>query len=969
MKKTLFTLLILLLCNTYLFSLGAFNLISGNNRSDLNWFEIDTGPVKIIYNNGLYNTALRAAAIADSTYSTLTKTFDIVPKNQILIYISDQDLITNGAALLDHYIFIWVDSNDFVKLFTGNQKWLEKVIPHEMVHWFVFYTIKDWLSTIMPITQLTFPGNLHEGYAMFFSGEPWGYNRGDRFLRTYSFAENNKETDWYWFGNFMYSSGFSFVKYVAEFYGEDSLVELLKYRGKSNLYDFDKAFKEVFNMPFSQVYDSWSRYIQTWYYGEAYVQKLNHSDTFSSELSINAVTQLEPTFQIKDFVIKEDNIVALVRLNKQQQYDSLIHGKIIIDSLAVNKFHIEEYRIIENSVYFNEMDISQNGKYVVYSRLARHDKGRVAPMITLYCAESRKKFRFGEGDFPTVNNEGDFYFQSTTNIMFGSKDSNISTFLPLLPDNQIVDLKISPNGKYLLATIFDKERDFLLTVLDTDNQDNDMIRSVYQLHSMPQHTLWKDDSNIAVMIENENNFKLELLVYNIETDEVKYYDSPPYNIAPKLLFDYDDGLSVIGFSEIHRARNTIGKVDFPEKSNADNTITPQPINYYNRWIYSEPIYKIPDVIIPYDYMKESKYSSWKNIRYRMGFGFPTGNGLTGMVVLSEPLGKHVINAVGLFPLFRDNHPYWMIDYINSTLFPTLSFSAIRTDWFAGISNEKIITNKLELYSVKAYFPVNFRHRPFDGLNYNLGLSYYDFKLQNRSAQFDDRYDDENMFIGTLGMNYNYNLFWRNSMYHPVRLFDADISFDIADESLGMQRDYQQLKVYTDVAVAPWLYGKINGHFTIRNRSSYRLAQKDPLLQFMPGVDDSEFIFIGGKPAFSRMYLRGYNELIWSKEMFATQNEITYKLIDGGEFSLDAISLISASYQGVSLWYDYTKVSQIVPVVNDDTEEKSFEAIGWEFKSAWNILGIPTLHKFGQAYDVSGKKLDFYYILEIPIFHF
>ena len=47
-ERYIFSLVILLLINTSLFSMGAFNLFNGRNRPDLNWFEINSDHTKIV---------------------------------------------------------------------------------------------------------------------------------------------------------------------------------------------------------------------------------------------------------------------------------------------------------------------------------------------------------------------------------------------------------------------------------------------------------------------------------------------------------------------------------------------------------------------------------------------------------------------------------------------------------------------------------------------------------------------------------------------------------------------------------------------------------------------------------------------------------------------------------------------------------------------------------------------------------
>ena len=120
----------------------------------------------------------------------------------------------------------------------------------------------------------------------------------------------------------------------------------------------------------------------------------------------------------------------------------------------------------------------------------------------------------------------------------------------------------------------------------------------------------------------------------------------------------------------------------------------------------------------------------------------------------------------------------------------------------------------------------------------------------------------------------------------------------------------------------------------------------------------------GQPVFSRAFLRGFREALWGKEMISSQTDLNFKLLDSLDISF---GLLSPTYLGLSLWYDYTRLNQI-QFLNGNSENKNrkFEAMGYEIKSAWEILGIPTLHRFGQAWMPDRTRLESYYILEIPL---
>jgi len=1004
--KTIFTIIAFLTLTTTLFSLGAFNLFNGVNRSDLHWNEVNTPNVKIVYSDNLHQMALHSAAIADSTFTTLCKTFDIQPDRQVIIYISDQDAIPNGATLSYEYIFIWVDVNDYLTMFTGNHKWLRKVIAHEMVHWFVSYSMRDWLAAMLPVTMATFPGELHEGYAQFFSGEPWGFNRGDRNLRTFAFTDASMGASALWRGRYMYASGFSLVKYLAEFYPEENLTEVLKYRTKkANFFNFNEGFKKVYKKTFEEIHAEWVAYIRTYYYGDAYMQKVNSEDSLSKELSINAITPIKSAkITFTDVVFKGEHLLLNnAKLTPNQGYRSLIYGKFNPDSLAANALHLDNYEVIENAGNFIDCDVSPSGNYIVYTRYARHKHGRLAPTVYLYNRNTKRQIRVDEGSYPTVDNGGNVYFQRNNleenNIKQyfvgdGPVPPASDLFLSLNPENQIGTLKLNPDASKLAATIFDQDNLFKIAILDTNTGDT---TDYLQFNAMPQELLWVDNTNLAITLENTTNFKIEVVLYNTTTKEHTLYETPPYNIFPRLVgtplaASASDSLSVISMNEINRTDNQLGRVNLFKKPddnssflipNSSFTNTPIPHssflipNYYSRWINKEPTHKIPDTIEPFESLPTSSYNSFQNIKYRQGVALPYAGGAFGMGIFSEPLGKHLIAAAAYIPYdTQKSEPYIFLNYENNQLFPTINLFAVHTDWFAGIRDSTLIVNKLTEYELSASFPFTFYDRQFSYINYGLGLTYYDFALGNNKIDYSEMFDNKDLLTANFMATFLYSKPWRNSMVHPVRRLRLDLGYDISSEALGMSRDYEQFKASADVAYAPLLnYGSSEFLKTIalQNRTQYSTIGKDALKQHYPGLDDQENITLSGEPMFSRKYLRGFKETLIGHDLLSTQTDLRFKLLDDLNFHVNwGSNLFSTSYIGFSLWFDYTKLSRVHTFSNEIAETfikyQEYKAMGYELQSQFNILVFPPmLFKYGAAFEPDGEmnQLNTYFMIEIP----
>src|SRR5512133_2149125 len=149
MVKPYIIMLIIILSITPLMSLVAYNGFNQRNHPELDWKSIETTNCQIIYHDPLEPQAKESADIAQHTFDTLIKTYQTAPLQKCIIYLSDQDNISNGATVMSQYIFIWVNQNDYTGLFTGNDKWLRKVIAHEMSHWFLAVALSGWLTKLV----------------------------------------------------------------------------------------------------------------------------------------------------------------------------------------------------------------------------------------------------------------------------------------------------------------------------------------------------------------------------------------------------------------------------------------------------------------------------------------------------------------------------------------------------------------------------------------------------------------------------------------------------------------------------------------------------------------------------------------------------------------------------------------------------------------------------------------------------
>jgi hypothetical protein len=247
----------------------------------------------ISYTGGLEQVAREAGAIFESLYGVYSKTYGITlpAKTKVLIIDGEE---TNGLADPNHnFILLW--PHDFDINLRGTHDWLRLVIAHEYAH-ILSITAGLKLPPFIPAIQIgfyshpneqyrvealhIFPGDIlppwfTEGIAQFESWrngtESWDSHR-DMILRTlvvsgkllsqdrmFEFAGNGEDLEK------TYNHGFSLVKYIADTYGYDKVVSLLKECTHFFRLDFNVAVKNVLGIPGRQLYDDWKRSLEIKY--------------------------------------------------------------------------------------------------------------------------------------------------------------------------------------------------------------------------------------------------------------------------------------------------------------------------------------------------------------------------------------------------------------------------------------------------------------------------------------------------------------------------------------------------------------------------------------------------------------------------------------------------------------------------------------------------------------------------------
>ena len=256
-----------------------FSAFNGRNHPELDWQVAETEHFEIVYPARLAGIEAEAAAVAEASLAALTRnlsadTTAILFDEPIRLYLTDEDEIANGVAYnvgRSGFTAIWVHVNDFATVWTGDVKWLRKVIAHELAHIVHYRAVRSNIGLLGVFFGDPLPSFWAEGLAQY-ETERWDAQRGDRWLRTAVFEDRLSYTDGTspQNGRLRYAVGNSQVRYLAETRGDSTVAKILAHRtpaffGLARVHDFETAFRAVVGKSYADFNEEWRKHVNVYY--------------------------------------------------------------------------------------------------------------------------------------------------------------------------------------------------------------------------------------------------------------------------------------------------------------------------------------------------------------------------------------------------------------------------------------------------------------------------------------------------------------------------------------------------------------------------------------------------------------------------------------------------------------------------------------------------------------------------------
>lgn len=369
-------------------------------------YTIQNEHFRIHYPTGLEHVARQVGGILDELYDIYRNTYHITLPTRTEVLISDDDRSGGWALTIENMIHIWANDFDYDMRGTGEN--LRNVVAHEYAH-IVSISSSFKMPSWMPYLQFGYfshPNNMKavgkeddrdpvglrvEAFHIFPSEilPPWFFegiaqyestvNKGDRWdthrdmilrARTLSNSLLSRDHMSVFTGKeyeceLTYNHGFSLVSYIAETYGYEKVVSILREASKFGRVRFDKAIEACLGLTGRELYEKWRASLKKHY--EKQVTELG-DQVFGRKISKDGYDNILPRFGPDDSLIyflsngKHDFAYSFKKLYSYDPCDTVeVEKRIKLEMPAVKQFydiHEESRRIVFTSMKSRKSTLS-----------------------------------------------------------------------------------------------------------------------------------------------------------------------------------------------------------------------------------------------------------------------------------------------------------------------------------------------------------------------------------------------------------------------------------------------------------------------------------------------------------------------------------------------------------------------------------------------------------------------------------
>ncbi|GAB5518043.1 MAG: PD40 domain-containing protein [Rhodothermales bacterium] len=950
----------------------SFSMMNGRNHPELDWQVATTAHFEIMYPAHLAGIEAEAAPIAETTYEALSQNLDVTFDGPIRIYLSDEDEIVNGFAVPfgNGYTDIWVGMNGVSQGWTGREKWLRKVLAHELAHIFHFQAVRSNIGQLGFALGNGLPRFWTEGLAQY-ETETWDAYRGDRWLRTAILDDRLSPYDGTsgWNGRLLYASGNAQVRYFAEHYGDSTLTKLLKHRneyfgGRIRVHDFYDAFEEVTGDSYSRFYDRWRRHLNVYYNTLAgHMEPLDSLD--ADRLSIPGQYLYDVAYSPDTTQVAVLSMTSLVRP---------VRRLIVIDRESGKR------RTLAEGAVQPPLAWNRASNQIAYARQNRGDHGSIVNDLYLMNVATGKETRLTNTRrvaSPTFSPDGQRLAYVATTLgtanvvirdLVTSEETELTRFTG---DVQLSSIRWHPSEEQLVLAKFDADGRRLLTLIDIlTGEETELTDGTHDDH----RPIWNaDGSHLAFTSFRDNvpnTFIMDLAtrrverVTNVVTGTSAHSWMPPDSA-------HAAGRLVVVAAESKRRERTF-RFDARRRVVAPPRPVPQ---VYQTWTTHRPPNEVPRALAPDTSLitGRSRYNAWANLTHVATFALPyvaapDDWGLFGFTSWTEPLGKHTLAfAGGLSVTTPRENSVFQAGYINRVFTPTLSLFAYHQPGYSRFYGSDLLFQNVTGGHIAAVWPLDRFSRSYASARLSTRLRFADFNPTNLDdflmpsdglppPESGQKLDAYVAFTYAKQKPYAFNT------VHPLDGFGVRLRVSGAAPVLGTDARYLQgtLGLYT---VLPslgtqrfYLYGKAQARTgSTLPQDVLGLSRYDDVQIDLP---EASFLFSQTER------VRGYRSFAaGDRVLFGTAE---YRMLIAPSLETTILGLVSLGATSLTAFAD----AGLVWTGDDVDNAIRRVGVGAEVKNGLRIAGAFTLsHALGiaqPASDLGGDDYDLYYRIRAAV---
>ena len=726
------TRFLLLLCLLTAPAVGqGFNSLNGRNHPELDWQAAETAHFKIMYPAHLAGLEGEAAAIAEASYAALSANLEVTFDEKLRLYLTDEDEIANGfaAPIGNGYSSIWVQVNDVAAGWTGREKWLRKVIAHELAHLFHYRAVRSGLGRLDYLFGIPIARFWTEGLAQY-ETETWDAFRGDRWLRTAVLDDrlNYHDGTSLWNGRLLYAAGNAQVRFFAEQYGDSTLARLFAHRkpvllGLGRVHDFYTAFEAVTGDAYRTFYDRWRRHVNVYY--NTLAGQMENPD------SLGAAALDLPGQYLQDVRYSPDTTRLAVLSTASPERPV---RRLYVTDTATGKTHVVAEGAIQAPVAWRP-----DGRQLAFARLSRGRHGSLLNDLFVVDADGKNLRRLTHSrraTSPTFSLDGRrlaFLASAggTANVFLLDLDTGGETQVThYTGDVQLAFVRRHPSEERLAFTRSDAAGTHTLVLLDLTTGEEHLVTGSLQDDAQP---VWQPDG-AALAYTSLRDDVPNVFVYDLATQTHRRVThltngATVYDWLPPDTTHTAGRLVVV--TTVSKALDRAYRIDAARTA---STTTPAVPQAYTTWTRHRPPQTVPTAPLPDPalILARGPYRSWRNLTHALTFALPyyagPGDwGLFGVTGWLEPLGKHLLLAGGNLSVpSPGSDSYGFATYVNNQTAATLSFNAYRLPGSARFYGSDVLVETVTGGDVMALWPLDWRARPYTATTLGLRLRYAAF---------------------------------------------------------------------------------------------------------------------------------------------------------------------------------------------------------------------------------------------------